>query len=429
MANKSSIPRLLVACGTAILALAATQATLADPATLVSFTWSATGEGQATAASSCPCQPPQPPYCDPTLTCDGGGAFSLAGSAMEPIDLVLESRRSCGAGCTCSLTVAGGEGVAIATPRIGFTTSPDLLSWTVGASISAIVGTGWANGATTCVDGSSTAASHADHAWEIVFDLAATATRVNLATIHVVSIDRTGDATTVSTSDMTLTGPSGSVLYSRTLSRVANGFEDGSETFEAVLPPGRYTFRITSSVDSAADAPPESAGSANADARAALTISRYDCPTIDAHPESVATCPPGGSPRFLVTASGTEAQHQWRRNGLDLADGPTGTGSTIAGANFYALTINNASAADEGAYDCLVSNACNQVDSNDATLTVGLDGDADSDGTVDFGDVTSVLANFGNTYAPATGPGDADGNGLVNFADITSVLAAFGSSC
>lgn len=55
-------------------------------------------------------------------------------------------------------------------------------------------------------------------------------------------------------------------------------------------------------------------------------------------------------------------------------------------------------------------------------------GDADGSGVVDFGDITSVLANFG-TMGPPFRPGDADGNGVVDFADITTVLANFGALC
>lgn len=55
-------------------------------------------------------------------------------------------------------------------------------------------------------------------------------------------------------------------------------------------------------------------------------------------------------------------------------------------------------------------------------------GDADGSGTVDFGDITSVLANFGDTGSPFI-PGDADGSGTVDFGDITTVLAQFGSVC
>lgn len=51
--------------------------------------------------------------------------------------------------------------------------------------------------------------------------------------------------------------------------------------------------------------------------------------------------------------------------------------------------------------------------------------DFDDSGIVDFGDLTSVLANWGAT-GQAFRPGDADGNGAVEFGDITTVLANFG---
>jgi hypothetical protein len=54
-------------------------------------------------------------------------------------------------------------------------------------------------------------------------------------------------------------------------------------------------------------------------------------------------------------------------------------------------------------------------------------GNADkiSPGTVNFDDITTVLANFGG---PA-GVGDADCNGTVNFDDLTAVLSNFGNAC
>lgn len=69
------------------------------------------------------------------------------------------------------------------------------------------------------------------------------------------------------------------------------------------------------------------------------------------------------------------------------------------------------------------------------SLTVGqcsgcCPGNADKQpGGVTFGDVTSVLANFGSNYGAGTGFGDGDCNGAVTFGDITSVLANFGNSC
>lgn len=55
-------------------------------------------------------------------------------------------------------------------------------------------------------------------------------------------------------------------------------------------------------------------------------------------------------------------------------------------------------------------------------------GDADGDGDHDFGDITSVLTNFGMTGEPFA-EGDADGGGDVSFGDITAVLTAFGLPC
>lgn len=56
-----------------------------------------------------------------------------------------------------------------------------------------------------------------------------------------------------------------------------------------------------------------------------------------------------------------------------------------------------------------------------------IQGDADQDCDADFGDITTVLANFGN--AGAFVAGDANSDGAVTFTDITTVLANFGSVC
>ncbi|MBL8746120.1 MAG: hypothetical protein JNK58_07165 [Phycisphaerae bacterium] len=56
-------------------------------------------------------------------------------------------------------------------------------------------------------------------------------------------------------------------------------------------------------------------------------------------------------------------------------------------------------------------------------------GDADGDRSIGFGDITSILTNWGASYAPGTGPGDANFDGTVNFSDITETLTSFGASC
>ncbi len=57
-------------------------------------------------------------------------------------------------------------------------------------------------------------------------------------------------------------------------------------------------------------------------------------------------------------------------------------------------------------------------------------GDANGDFMIDFGDLTSVLENWGAVYTPGEGgAGDADLNGVVEFADITSVLNLWLTVC
>ncbi len=136
---------------------------------------------------------------------------------------------------------------------------------------------------------------------------------------------------------------------------------------------------------------------------------------------------------------------QWQRNGEDIIDGPGGAsagGGNVSGASGalttphdgspLTLTIAGAQPSDAGDYTIIFSNPCGETPSAAAALTIvppPCPGDADGDGTVAFSDITSVLANWGNDYSPATGPGDADHNGIVNFADITSILGNWGAAC
>lgn len=66
-------------------------------------------------------------------------------------------------------------------------------------------------------------------------------------------------------------------------------------------------------------------------------------------------------------------------------------------------------------------------------ITVGVAclGDANSDGVVNFSDVTSVLANFGSASTGCLDLvcGDSNRDGVVNFTDNTTTLASFGNTC
>ncbi|MFN0011579.1 MAG: immunoglobulin domain-containing protein [Phycisphaerales bacterium] len=68
----------------------------------------------------------------------------------------------------------------------------------------------------------------------------------------------------------------------------------------------------------------------------------------------------GGNTTLRVVAVGTAPlSYQWRRNGVNLANGPTGNGSTISGATSANMTISAIANADVTSYNCVVSNAAN----------------------------------------------------------------------
>ncbi len=96
------------------------------------------------------------------------------------------------------------------------------------------------------------------------------------------------------------------------------------------------------------------------------------CPSLDVQPGDL-TAWSGTIAGFSVAVSGASPlMYQWRRDGQPLADGPTGSGSTIAGATTAALKIATPSAADEAMYDVVASNSCGASTSNAAVLTIRM---------------------------------------------------------
>jgi hypothetical protein len=104
-------------------------------------------------------------------------------------------------------------------------------------------------------------------------------------------------------------------------------------------------------------------------------------------------------------------------------------GVAEAAANFNAFADMNADGVINQADRDLLAAVTGSCPGVGSCAPAVCQGDANGDLTVNFSDVTSVLANFGTSYAPGTGPGDADASGVVNFTDITTVLANFGTSC
>jgi hypothetical protein len=59
-----------------------------------------------------------------------------------------------------------------------------------------------------------------------------------------------------------------------------------------------------------------------------------------------------GSPAVFTVAASGYTSATWKKNGVVISDGPTGSGATISGATTNQLTITNVQVADEGNYGC-----------------------------------------------------------------------------
>jgi len=92
-------------------------------------------------------------------------------------------------------------------------------------------------------------------------------------------------------------------------------------------------------------------------------------PVISQQPSSV-TAVAGQTVTFsaLASVSGGLVGYQWRKDGANLANGPTGHGSTISGAQTSTLSIASVAAADAGVYDVIVRGLCRSLLSSPATL-------------------------------------------------------------
>lgn len=119
--------------------------------------------------------------------------------------------------------------------------------------------------------------------------------------------------------------------------------------------------------------------------------------------------------------------YSWRRDGVALQDGATGSGSTIAGSQTATLTIGRPGPLDRGVYTCVVANGCGTTLSNSAMLTIqtACSADLDCSGAAEPADlslfVNRWLAGF------VSGALDADFNGdlVVTPADLAGFVNAW----
>ena len=100
----------------------------------------------------------------------------------------------------------------------------------------------------------------------------------------------------------------------------------------------------------------------------------YPAPTIAAQPPALMTSASGSNAVISVTGSDNYSTnnltYQWLRAGTNIADGPTGSGSTYAGATSNVLIISNVQSADATNYSVIVSNPGGSVTSSLSTLAV-----------------------------------------------------------
>lgn len=114
---------------------------------------------------------------------------------------------------------------------------------------------------------------------------------------------------------------------------------------------------------------------------------------------------PGQTVSFSAAAASgyTGLTYQWFHGTTALADGPSGTGSTIGGANAATLVISNLNGYDTGSYHVEISNACGTASSLTVTLSISGVG-------VDDGPAPAA------TVFDALGPNPAHGAATLAFA-------------
>ncbi|MEO7297175.1 MAG: immunoglobulin domain-containing protein [Verrucomicrobiota bacterium] len=79
----------------------------------------------------------------------------------------------------------------------------------------------------------------------------------------------------------------------------------------------------------------------------------------------------GTTATFSVAVSGTAPfSYQWKKEGADIFDGTTASGSVVSGANTGILSISSVRTNDAGNYSVSVSNSVNSTTSQSALLTV-----------------------------------------------------------
>ena len=125
--------------------------------------------------------------------------------------------------------------------------------------------------------------------------------------------------------------------------------------------------------------------------------------------------------------------YRWRRDGVNLTDGPRPSGAVVSGAATPTLTISGVRGGETGLYTCVTTNACGASASPGASLSVrsadvgGVGGVPQSDGALDNNDFVVFIdlffghdprADVGSTGGVPGPDGAWDNNDFVVFIDL-----------
>jgi FtsP/CotA-like multicopper oxidase with cupredoxin domain len=133
----------------------------------------------------------------------------------------------------------------------------------------------------------------------------------------------------------------------------------------------------------------------------------------------------GESASITVEATGAGTlRYQWRKGGVDLANGPTPWGSTISGVTSAALTISNLRPEDAGGYSCIVRDDCGPMTTRSAALTISptCDPDLNADGNADQDDVAYLINVVAGGPNPTNRDPDFNRDGNIDQDDIRSLI-------
>lgn len=143
-----------------------------------------------------------------------------------------------------------------------------------------------------------------------------------------------------------------------------------------------------------------------------------ETPTITQQPASPSLCA-GGTVSLRATAIGEGSlTYQWRKNGIDLQEGPD-----ILGVHSDTLVFLHAMAADSGQYECAVMlSECGGIVSHSSSITVFASGsgDGNADGAIDGHDVAAMAAALATHGPVSTGicALDMTANGILDLNDM-----------